>query len=235
MDKNLIIPEHIAIILDGNRRWAKKRGLPTLQGHTKGADNLEKIARYCNKIGVKYLTVYCFSTENWKRAQEEVDYLMKLLSKYVDDFEKKFADSNARIKLVGDINRLPDYLQDSIRKIEAKTENNDGITLNLCINYGGREEVVNAVKVLSKKVSDGELKIEDINEELVSNNLRTYGIKDPDLMIRPGGELRLSGFLLWQVSYSELYFCDTLWPDFDESELDKAIEEFNRRKRNFGK
>ena len=235
MDKNLIIPEHIAIILDGNRRWAKKRGLPTLQGHTKGADNLEKIARYCNSIGVKYLTVYCFSTENWKRTQEEVDYLMKLLAKYVNDFEKKFADSNARIKLVGDINRLPDYLQDSIRKIEAKTENNDGMTLNLCINYGGREEIVNAVKVLSKKISDGELRIEDINEDLVSNTLRTYGIKDPDLMIRPGGELRLSGFLLWQVSYSELYFCDALWPDFDETELDKAIEEFNRRKRNFGK
>ena len=135
MDKNLIIPEHIAIILDGNRRWAKKRGLPTLQGHTKGADNLEKIARYCNSIGVKYLTVYCFSTENWKRTQEEVDYLMKLLAKYVDDFEKKFGDSNARIKLVGDINRLPDYLQDSIKKAIENTKKNTGLSLFIAFNY----------------------------------------------------------------------------------------------------
>ena len=235
MDKSLIIPEHIAIILDGNRRWAKQRGLPTLEGHTKGADNLERIATYCNKIGVKYLTVYCFSTENWKRAEEEVNYLMKLLAQYVNNFEKKFANSNARIKLVGDIKRLPDYLQESIQKIEEKTKNNTGITLNLCINYGGREEVVNAVKGLAKEVKEQKISIEDIDEDCVSKHLRTGGIQDPDLMIRPGGELRLSGFLLWQVSYSELYFTEVLWPDFNEEELDKAIEEFNRRKRNFGK
>lgn len=142
---NITIPTHVAIILDGNRRWAKKRGLPTLQGHTEGANNLERITTYCNKIGIKYLTVYAFSTENWKRSEEEVNYLMKLLAQYIDDFEKKFKNSNARIRLAGDINRLPKYLQESIRKIEEKTKNNDGITLNLCINYGGREEIVKYV------------------------------------------------------------------------------------------
>lgn len=229
------IPNHIAIILDGNRRWAKQRGLPTLQGHTEGANNLEKIARYCGKIGVKYLTVYCFSTENWKRTKEEVDYLMKLLSKYISDFEKKFKDSNARIRLVGDIKGLPEYLQESIIKIEEKTKNNDGLTLNLCINYGGREELVNAAKIMAEKVKNREIDINDISEDMISNNLRTIDSPDPDLFIRPGGEIRLSGFLLWQSSYSELYFCDPLWPDFDEKELEKAIDEFNNRKRRFGK
>lgn len=229
------VPNHIAIILDGNRRWAKMRGLPTLQGHTEGADNLERIARYCSKIGVKYLTVYAFSTENWKRTKEEVGYLMNLMADYINSFEVRFKDSNAIIKLVGNIDRLPKKLQDSIIKIEEKTKNNTGLTLNLCINYGGREEIVNATKVIASKVSSGELKLTDINEGMFSTYLRTGNTPDPDLFIRAGGEKRLSGFLLWQSSYSELYFSDVLWPDFNELELDKAINEFNNRKRNFGK
>ena len=229
------VPNHIAIILDGNRRWAKMRGLPTLQGHTEGADNLERIARYCSKIGVKYLTVYAFSTENWKRTKEEVGYLMNLMADYISSFEVRFKDSNAIIKVVGDIDRLPKKLQDSIVKIEEKTKNNTGLTLNLCINYGGREEIVNATKVIASKVSSGELKLTDINEGMFSTYLRTGNTPDPDLFIRAGGEKRLSGFLLWQSSYSELYFSDVLWPDFNELELDKAINEFNNRKRNFGK
>lgn len=235
MEKNINVPEHIAIILDGNRRWAKKRGLPTLQGHTEGANNLERIARYCSKLGVKYLTVYAFSTENWKRSEEEVKYLMNLLAEYIDSFEIKFKDSDAIIRLVGDINRLPKRLQDSIIKIEEKTKNNKGITLNLCINYGGREEIVNATKVIANKVATGEIKTSDLTEDVFSQYLRTGNTPYPDLFIRAGGEKRMSGFLLWQASYSELYFCDALWPDFDENELNKAIEEFNNRKRNFGK
>ena len=235
MVENIKVPNHIAIILDGNRRWAKKRGLPTLQGHTEGADNLERIATYCSKLGVKYLTVYAFSTENWKRTEDEVGYLMKLMSEYINSFEKKFKNSNAVIKLVGDISRLPKNLQESIIKIEEKTKNNTGLTLNLCINYGGREEIVNAAKIVSDKILSGEIKKDDLSEEMFAKYLRTGETPYPDLFIRPGGEKRLSGFLLWQCSYSELYFADTLWPDFNENELDKAIEEFNNRKRNFGK
>ena len=229
------VPAHIAIILDGNRRWAKKRGMPTLQGHTEGADNLERIARYCSKLGVKYLTVYAFSTENWKRTEDEVKYLMNLMAEYIGSFEVRFKDSNAVIRLVGNIDRLPKKLQDSIIKIEEKTKNNTGLILNLCINYGGREEIVNATKVIADKVASGNLKLDDINEDMFPNYLRTGNIPDPDLFIRAGGEKRLSGFLLWQSSYSELYFSDVLWPDFNENELDKAINEFNNRKRNFGK
>lgn len=229
------VPAHIAIILDGNRRWAKKRGMPTLQGHTEGADNLERIARYCSKLGVKYLTVYAFSTENWKRTEDEVKYLMNLMAEYIGSFEVRFKDSNAVIRLVGNIDRLPKKLQDSIIKIEEKTKNNTGLILNLCINYGGREEIVNATKAIADKVASGDLKLDDINEDMFPNYLRTGNIPDPDLFIRAGGEKRLSGFLLWQSSYSELYFSDVLWPDFNENELDKAINEFNNRKRNFGK
>ena len=235
MDETRKIPNHIAIILDGNRRWARNKNIPTLQGHTAGAKNLEKIANYCSKIGVKYLTVYAFSTENWKREKEEVDYLMKLFAKYINDFDRKFKDATARIRLAGDITRLPEYLQEKVRDIEERTKNNTGLTVNLCINYGGREEIVNATKILAERVKNNELSIEDITEEMISQNLRTGDAPDPDLFIRPGGEIRLSGFLLWQSSYSELYFADPLWPDFNEKELEKAIDEFNKRKRRFGK
>lgn len=235
MSEERKIPEHIAIILDGNRRWARQRGLPTLQGHTEGANNLERITSYCNKIGVKHLTVYAFSTENWKRTEEEVGYLMKLFEKYLADFETKFKDSTARIRLAGGIERLPAKLQEGVRRVEEKTKDNTGITLNLCINYGGRDEIVNATKILAEQVKNGEIAVEDITEDLFAKHLRTKDSPDPDLMIRAGGEHRLSGFLLWQTSYSELYFPEVLWPDFDEKELEKAIDEFNNRKRRFGK
>ena len=235
MDKELIIPNHIAIIMDGNRRWAKKRLLPTNLGHKEGANRLEDIAKYCGKIGVKYLTVYAFSTENWRRSEEEVSYLMDLLADSIIDFDKRFDNNDVRIKLVGDINGLPEKLQNGIKHIEERTKNKQGITINVAINYGGRPEIVNATKMIAEDYKAGKIALEDINEELMSNYMYTKGDPDPDLIIRTAGEVRMSGFLAWQGVYSEMYFTDTLWPDFNEKQLDKAIEEFNKRKRNFGK
>ena len=236
MQKDIIIPNHIAIIMDGNRRWAKKRLLPTNLGHKEGAQRLEDIAKYCSKIGVKYLTVYAFSTENWKRSEEEVNYLMDLLADSISDFDKRFNDDDVRIKLVGDINGLPQKLQDGIRKIEERTKNKNGLTVNVAINYGGRAEIINATKRICEDYKNGKIeKIDDISEELLSNYMYTKNDPDPDLIIRTAGEIRMSGFMTWQGVYSEMYFTDTLWPDFKEKELDKAIEEFNNRKRNFGK
>lgn len=226
---------HIAFIMDGNGRWAKKRSLPRKVGHRQGAIAFENVVRECNKIGIKTVTVYAFSTENWKRSEEEVGYLMKLFEKYLSDFETKFKDSSVRIRLAGGIERLPAKLQEGVKRVEEKTKDNKGLTLNLCINYGGRDEIVNATKILAEQVKNGELAIEDITEDLFAKHLRTKDAPDPDLMIRAGGEQRLSGFLLWQTSYSELYFPEVLWPDFDEEELEKAIDEFNNRKRRFGK
>lgn len=235
MDNNLVIPNHIAMIMDGNRRWARKRGLPTQLGHSAGAETMQKIAEYCEELGVKHMTVYAFSTENWKRTKDEVDYLMKLLEKYIKEFDKKIKGRNIRLKLLGDITPLPEGLKNGIREIEEKTKNNDGLTVNIAINYGGRAELVNATKKISEDVSNGKINIEDINDELLSKYMYLQDMPDPDLLIRTGGEIRLSGFLTWQSVYSELYFTDCLWPDFNEKELDKAIEEYNHRKRNFGK
>ncbi len=230
----MIIPKHVAIIMDGNRRWAKKRGLPTQLGHSEGADTLEKMADICEDLGIKYLTVYAFSTENWKRSEEEVDHLMKLLAKHIKDFDKRIKNRNVRFRLVGEISRLNKDLQDGIREIEERTKNNTGLTVNIAINYGGRAEIAIATQKIAEDVKNDKIKIEDINEELIYKYLQTKESPDPDLLIRTGGEQRLSGFLLWQSSYSELYFTDVLWPDFDKKELEKAIEEFNNRKRNFG-
>lgn len=237
MDKELIIPNHIAIIMDGNRRWAKKRHLPTNLGHKEGAQRLEDIAEYCSKLGVKYLTVYAFSTENWRRSEEEVNYLMDLLADSITDFDKRFKGQHGRIKLIGDINGLPQRLQDGIRHIEETTKDSkDGTTVNVAINYGGRPEIVNATKQIAEDYKNGKIaSLNDINEELVSNYMYTKGDPDPDLIIRTGGDIRMSNFLTWQGVYSEFLFTDCLWPDFKEKELDKAIEEFNKRKRNFGK
>jgi len=237
MDKELIIPNHIAIIMDGNRRWAKKRHLPTNLGHKEGAQRLEDIAEYCSKLGVKYLTVYAFSTENWRRSEEEVNYLMDLLADSITDFDKRFKGQHGRIKLIGDINGLPQRLQDGIRHIEETTKDSkDGTTVNVAINYGGRPEIVNATKQIAEDYKNGKIaSLNDINEELVSNYMYTKGDPDPDLIIRTGGDIRMSNFLTWQGVYSEFLFTDCLWPDFKEQELDKAIEEFNKRKRNFGK
>lgn len=229
------VPKHIAIIMDGNRRWAKKRGLPTGLGHSEGANTLEKLADACEELGVKYLTVFAFSTENWKRSSEEVDYLMKLLAKHIADFDKRIKNRNVRFRLVGDINGLNDELKEGIRAIEERTKDKTGLTVNIAINYGGRAEIINATKQIAKDAKAGIINEDEISEETIYRYLQTKDTPDPELMIRTGGEIRLSGFLLWQVSYSELYFTDVLWPDFDKSELEKAIVEYNNRKRNFGK
>ena len=228
------IPNHVAIIMDGNRRWAKKRGLPTSLGHSEGAKTLEKIADDCEDLGIKFLTVYAFSTENWKRSKEEVDYLMKLLAKNIRDFDKRIKNRNIRFRLVGDINGLNSDLQEGIRGIEERTKDKTGLTVNIAINYGGRAELTYATKNIMNYIKNNNLGIDDINEELISKNLQTKDSPDPDLLIRTGGEQRLSGFLLWQVAYSELYFTDVLWPDFNREELEKAILEYSNRKRNFG-
>lgn len=230
------IPTHIAIIMDGNRRWARKKGLPTQLGHSQGVKTLEKIAIACQELGVKYLTVFAFSTENWRRSKEEVDYLMDLLAKNISEFDKRFDNRNVRIKAVGDKNGLPAKVLEGVAEIEERTKNKDGLTVNIAINYGGRDEIVKATKAIVADINNGKLNSEtEITEELLTKYMYTQNDPDPDLLIRTAGEIRTSGFLTWQSVYSELYFTDVTWPDFDEKELNKAIDEYNSRKRNFGK
>ena len=227
-------PKHIAIIMDGNRRWAKAKGMPGKAGHKEGAKTLEKIVRYANKIGLGYITVYAFSTENWKRTEDEVGALMTLLQNYLDDYSKRADTENIRVKVLGDISVLSEGMQKSINSCMERTKNNTGVTFNIALNYGGRNEIVSAVKNIAKEVKDGNLEIEDITEEVISNNLYTKGEPDPDLVIRTSGELRTSNFLPWQIVYSEFVFLDKLWPDFTEEDLDSAILEYQRRNRKFG-
>jgi len=229
------MPKHIAIIMDGNRRWAKKRNLPTKLGHKQGAETLKKLARYANKIGLEYLTVYAFSTENWKRTEEEVNSLMSLLQNYLEDFAKEADTENIVIRVLGDRKPLSDKLNEKIDEAIERTKNNTGTIFNIALNYGGRDEIVHAAKRIAERVKDGEINIDDINEELVSQNLYTREIPDPDLLIRTSGEIRLSGFLPWQTIYSEFYFIDKLWPDFTSDDLDEAIKVYNGRKINKGK
>ncbi len=229
-----ILPKHIAIIMDGNRRWAKQRGLETRLGHKEGAETLKKIAKYANNIGIKYLTVYAFSTENWKRTEEEVGALMALLKMYVDDFLKDSNLENIRINILGDTSRLDKGLQKSIENAIVQTKNNTGLTLNIAFNYGGRDEITRAIRKIAKKVQDGEIGINDIDEQMVSDNLYTAGQPEPDLLIRPGGEKRISNYLLWQLAYTEFIFLDKYWPEFSERDLDEAIEVFENRNRKFG-
>ena len=228
------MPKHIAIIMDGNRRWAKAKGKPASFGHKEGAKTLEKIVRYAKKIGIKYVTVYAFSTENWKREKEEVKALMNLLQNYLDDYSKRADTENTRIKILGDITALSEGMQKSIQKCMERTKENTGITFNIALNYGGRDEIVKAIKQISEEVKEEKLKLEDITEELVSNNLYTKGQPDPDLLIRTSGEIRLSNFLPWQLVYSEFVFVDKNWPEFEENDLDNAIIEYQRRNRKFG-
>ena len=230
--KNL--PTHIAIIMDGNRRWAKQRKLDVRLGHKKGAETLENIVRYCNKIGIEYLTVYAFSTENWKRSKEEVSALMLLLQNYLDDFAKRADTENIKIQMLGSRKELSSGLLKSIDNAIKRTENNTGITFNVALNYGGRNEIVDAVRKISTDIKEGKLILEDINEKLISENLYTKNQPDPDLMIRTSGEIRTSNFLPWQLVYSEFYFIDKLWPDFTSDDIDEAINVYNRRNRKFG-
>ena len=227
------LPEHIAIIMDGNRRWAKKNNLTTPQGHKEGAENLKRISKYANKIGIKYMTVYAFSTENWKRSKEEVSAIMKLLKFYIFDFFKS-DDNNIKVKVIGRTEDLPKDLYEEIKKVEEKTKNNTGMILNIAFNYGGRDELVTATRKIAQKVVSGELNIEDINENLISDNLYTAGQPDPDLMIRTSGEERISNFLPWQISYSEFVFTEKYWPEYSEKDLLESIQIYQKRTRRFG-
>lgn len=228
-----ILPRHIAIIMDGNGRWAKKRGLPRLAGHTAGSKNFKNIARYCNKIGLEYLTVYAFSTENWKRPKDEVDNIMNLLRDYLKD-AKNFKEENIKVKFIGNITVLPEDIKNLIRDAEDNSADATGLHLNIALNYGGRDELVYAVKNIVSKVKNGEMGEDDITEQLVSDSLYTAGQPDPDFIIRPSGEYRLSNYLIWQSAYSEFWFSDILWPDFSPKHLEKALDDYSRRNRRFG-
>ena len=228
------LPKHIAIIMDGNRRWAKQRGLSTREGHKAGSRALEDISKFCNKIGIKYLTVYAFSTENWKRSKQEVSALMAILRSEVEAFIRDKDRQNIKIKLCGNIDGLSKSLQKLINKAIEITKNNTGLTLNLAFNYGGRLEIVNAVKKIAEKIKNNEIDIEDINEDLISNNLYTTGQPDPDLLIRTSHELRTSNFLPWQLVYTEFYFPEKHWPEFTEEDLLEAIRVYQKRNRRFG-
>jgi len=226
------IPNHLGIIIDGNRRWAKERGLPAFEGHRRGFDNLKKIGEYALENGVKILTIFCFSTENWNRKKTEVSYLMRLMAlafgrKNIEGYHKK----GIKIQIIGQKEKLPNYLQKKIKSAEELTKNNEKGILNLAISYGGRPEIVEAVK----KIIKNETETEGITEDLINDNLWTKGLPYPDLIIRTGGEMRLSNFLTWQTAYSELYFTKKYWPGFTEKDLDAVFEDFSRRQRRFGK
>ena len=227
--------QHIAIIMDGNRRWAKNHMLPSAVGHQKGVESLKNTMRSFDKFGIKYLTVYAFSTENWNRKKEEVDFLMNLLAKTLTDELDEMHKENVKIKFVGNIERLNPKLIEILKNAENKTKNNTGVNLQIDFNYGARDEIVNAVKKITQKALDGEIKIGEIDEKLVSENLYTAKIPDPDLLIRTGGEKRISNYLLWQIAYSEVYVTEKFWPEFDENALTEAILEFEKRNRRYGK
>lgn len=228
------LPKHIGIIMDGNGRWAKKRGLPRSAGHSKGADTLKKIVTECNNIGIEYITVYAFSTENWKRPKDEVDYLMNLLLNYLKDAENTLAGENVVIRAIGSREELTEEIQDQIIKTEKFTAKNDGIIMNIALNYGSREEIVNAVREIADEVKSGKIDAENIDAEVISEHLYTKNQPEPDLIIRTSGEERLSNFMLWQAAYSEFWFTKRLWPDFGTEDLYAAIAEFQHRGRRFG-
>ena len=233
MDGGITIPKHIGIIMDGNGRWAKKRLLPRNMGHKKGAEVFQDITRYCNELGLEAVTFYAFSTENWKRPAEEVNGIMALLKEYlVKAFDYK--KENNRVIFLGDKSAFSGELLELMLDIEEKTKDRTGMTLNIALNYGSRNEIVHAAKNIAKQVMDGEISLEDIDENLFSDYLYTKGQPDPDFILRPSGEKRLSNFLLWQSAYAEFVYMDVLWPDFTRADLDKAIIEFNKRNRRFG-
>ena len=227
-------PEHIAIILDGNARWAKSKGMPRNYGHTVGAKNVETICKAANDMGVKYLTLYAFSTENWNRPDSEVKALMTLLESYLKNCIKTANKNNMRVRVIGEIGRLSDDFQQKIRNLEEVSSVNTGLNLTIAINYGSRDEMIRAVKHMILDHDNGKLQVEDINSDVFSSYLDTKELPDPDLLIRTSGEQRLSNYLLWQLAYSEFYFTDVPWPAFDKNELKKAIDAYNKRDRRFG-
>lgn len=227
------LPKHIAFIMDGNGRWAKKRGLPRTAGHVEGARNFKKIVRYCKDIGIENITFYAFSTENWKRPDEEVSAIMNLMREYLVEVRKHLTE-NTRLIVLGDKSAFSPDLAKGFDDIERDTRDFKEMTLNLAVNYGSRNEITNAVRALAKQVQEGTLQPDDITEETISQSLYTRDLPDVDLMIRPSGEFRISNFLLWQSAYAELYFCDTLWPDFSPKDLDAALVAYAKRNRRFG-
>ena len=234
METGRKIPQHIAIILDGNGRWAKAKGMPRNYGHTAGARNVETVCQAAHDLGVKYVTMYAFSTENWNRPEGEVEALMKLLESYLKNCIKTADKNNMRVRVIGDTTRLSERFQERIRELEAASAKNDGLNLQIAINYGSRDEMTRAMRRMSEDVAAGKRKPEEITESGFEEYLDTAGIPDPDLLIRTSGELRLSNFLLWQLAYSEFYFTDVPWPDFHKEELERAIEAYNKRDRRFG-
>ena len=228
------IPNHVAIILDGNGRWAKAKGLPRTAGHVQGAKVVEDMCEITYNMGINYFTVYAFSTENWSRPKEEVDALMKLLRNYMVNCKKRANKNNMKVRVIGDKTGLDEDIQEKIADLEDATKNNTGLHFTIAINYGGRDEITRAAKKLCKEVEEGKLKADDIDIDMLSNALDTGDYPDPDLLIRTCGEQRISNFLLWQLAYSEFYFCDKPWPDFDKKELEKAIEAYNNRDRKYG-
>lgn len=233
-DKNKQIPTHIAIFMDGNGRWAARRGLPRSAGHREGANNLKRIVKECNALGIKYLTAYAFSTENWSRPKEEVDALMSLLLEFLKNADKELSGQNIRIRVIGDIQALSQEIRKETARVVEKTSKNTGLTLVIALNYGSRSEIANAAARIARDVKQGRLNPDNINEKMFSDYLYTAGIPDPDLVIRPSGEQRLSNFLLWQSSYAEFWYSNILWPDFSKKDLIEALGEFQRRNRRFG-
>lgn len=227
-------PEHVAIILDGNGRWAKAHGMPRNYGHIQGAKAVEDICEDAWNLGVKYLTVYAFSTENWSRPQDEVNALMKLLRNYMKDCLKRASKNNMCVRVIGEKSRLDDDIRESIENLEKATKDNTGLHFTIAINYGSRDEITRAVRKIAQKAAAGEIEASEITEEMIADNLDTAGLPDPDLLIRTCNEKRISNFLLWQISYSEIYVTDIAWPDFDKKALEKAIEEYSKRTRKFG-
>ena len=232
--EGLKIPNHIAVILDGNGRWAKKRGLPRKSGHVEGCKALEVILEEASKIGVKYFTVYAFSTENWKRSEDEISALMQLFRYYAKKLKKTAAENNIKVRMIGEKSRFAKDIADAIDDLIESTKDNTGATFIMAVNYGSRDEIVRGSKKMLEDYKNGVFGLEDLNEDMISSYLDTSGIPDPDLLIRTSGEQRLSNFLLWQLAYTEFYFPEVLWPDFDKEELYKAIEAYNKRDRRFG-
>ncbi len=233
--KNTTIPKHIAIVMDGNGRWAKKRLLPRTYGHKKGVDSVRRTIKACAKRGVEYLTLFAFSSENWKRPQEEVTALMSLFMTSLESEAKSLAKNGVKLSFIGDLEAFPEKLQQKMQQVEELTQSGTNLSMQIAANYGGRWDIVNACKQLVQKVKQGELDEVDISEKTLSGLMSTHTIPDPDLYIRTGGETRVSNFLLWQLAYAEFYFTDTLWPDFDAKQLDLAIEVYSKRQRRFGK
>ena len=228
------LPEHVGLIMDGNGRWAKKRGLPRSAGHTAGAQTFRKIARYCSDIGIKYLTVYAFSTENWRRPKEEIDALMRLFKEYLTEAIRDFKDDSIVLRFIGDRTAFSPELLELMNENEDESKDRDGMVLNIAMNYGGRAELVTAVRDIAAKAAKGEISPDMIDEAMISDNLYTKGQPDPDLIIRPSGENRTSNFLLWQSAYAEYVIMDVLWPDFNEKDMDAALIEYAKRNRRFG-